>query len=148
MERPRPELFAADSAYRSLEPVPGAELRPAFDEHVPGSVSEGGFRRDQVWFGSTDWHESNGSDFVAHYEIRGLDGLSGWPLVLFSGFALDFKGSVDHRIDFLSAVIEPLGFHAGRLHLRVTGGLRDRGYSEPYNWKVYFQVVGGPAAGA
>ena len=142
-----PRVYAAGSAYQELELVEGAELRLAYthDDDAHEDDRDGGFGRNQVWFGSTAWHESDGADFTAHYEIRDLHGIHGCPIVLFSGFALDFQGSVDNRVDFVSAVIEPVGYHAGTLRLRITGGLRDRSFSEPYNWRVYFQIAGGPA---
>jgi len=139
-------MYAADSDYQTLELVEGGELRLAYARDGLDERGDGGFSRDIIWWGATAWHESLGPDFVAHYEIRGLSGLTGCPIVTFSGFALDFQGTVDSRIDFTSAVVEPVSYHAGTLRMRITGGLRDRNYDLPYNWRVYFQIAGWPPA--
>lgn len=144
MNLPRPQMYWADSDYQRLEPVQGGELRLAYDEDDPttGGAEVRGFNPDRVWWGSTAWHQSDGPDFVAYYEVRGLHDLPGFPIVIFSGFSLDFQGSVDKRIDFASAVVEPLSYHRGKLRMRITGGLRDRNFDQPYNWRVHFQIVG------
>lgn len=139
----RPQVFAADSEYGAFHPVKDAELRPAFaterdprGELLPGA----GIPCSNVWWVATGWHRSEGQDFTTYYEIRGLGDIAGCPIVTFAGFALDFQGSVDHRIDFTSAVVEPLTYHAGNLRLRISGGFRDKDYDDSYNWRVYFQV--------